>query len=247
MVESFATGIASAIAAGDGAVIVIGDLLLAAALVCLRWVTIPGDYRLVDELAEVDYSLSDSWASNLTGFGGILGTLVGTSGLVSATASPLSGSALTGLNLLFGLILLLAPLLFTTFSRLDGPSGDAAAPQYRGYVGAFLAAVMLTLWAALGEVTTSTVMLTELTSGFLSRPLGWVFLSFLLAGYLLIIIYAWRSIANVITYRSAKTGGAEKTRVTAATSGLVARQRLLAAAPQLNAGRQIEPQRWHLL
>jgi len=249
-ITSATSGSADFLASGNGALIVFGSLALAAVLVLLRWVTVPGGYRLADELAEVNYSPSTSWASSLTGLASILGTLVGTSGIIADTATPLPGPALTGLNLLFGVILLIAPLLFTTFSRLDPPDPASVAPAYRGYVGAFLGTVLLTLWATFGALATSTVLLSELASGYLTEVLQWLFIVLLVAGAALIVGYSWRSVADVITYRSAPGAGGGKTRsLVFASSRLAQRQTELAVSPRLTAtaGRQPSPQPWHLL
>src|SRR5438874_1354013 len=69
-------------------------------------------------LGEINWSFSDSWASNLTALGALLGTILAASGVIPKGASPLSTRGLAGLSLLFGFLVLLAPVLYSAFARV---------------------------------------------------------------------------------------------------------------------------------
>src|SRR5438552_3342765 len=95
--------------AHDGIAVVFGSLGLAVFVVLVRGLTLR--VSPTRTLGEINWSFSDSWASTLTAVGALLGTIVGTSGAVAENADPLSGKALVGLNLLFGFLVLLSPVL----------------------------------------------------------------------------------------------------------------------------------------
>jgi hypothetical protein len=150
-------------------------------------------------MGEVNWSFSNSWASSLTAGGAFLGTILAAS-VIPAGAVPFSPGALAGLNLLFGFIIVLAPLTFSASSRINRPATGDAGPDYVGYVSLFLVAVGLTIWATLGELATIAILLDELQSGTLSSALAWLFLALLLISVAGTGCYAWGTIEATIDY-----------------------------------------------
>src|SRR5262249_35260574 len=90
--------------------------------------------------------------------GAILGTVLSANVLPATTAVVVSPNGYTALSLLFGSLVVLAPLLFTAL-RVGKP--DPKAPQYIGRGFAFLVASSVTLWAVLGELATVGLVLYE--------------------------------------------------------------------------------------
>jgi hypothetical protein len=158
-------------------------------------------------MGEVNWSFSNSWASTMTAGGAFLGTILAAS-VIPASAVPFSAGALAGLNLLFGFIIVLAPLAFSATSRINKPASGDTGPDYAGYIGLFLVAVLLTIWATLGELATIVILLNELQSGTLSSALTWLFFVLLLISIASTCFYAWGTIEATIDYVNPPTDGA---------------------------------------
>jgi hypothetical protein len=196
-----AAEIARALATGKGALLVWASLAVASLVVTIRWFTLKAKPRLSAKLGEVNWSFTDSWATTLTALGALLGTILSTAGVLPKSTKLLSTSALGGLNLLFGLMVLVAPLLFSSFARVRSKNTDDDEPSYQGTVWAFLAACILTLWAVIGELATIFVLLQEFTIGTLSASLSWLFVALAVMGAVLLVIYSWGTIRAIIDYR----------------------------------------------
>jgi len=150
-------------------------------------------------MGEVNWSFSNSWASSMTAGGAFLGTILAAS-VIPAGAVPFSPGALAGLNLLFGFIIVLAPLTFSASTRINKPAPGDTGPDYAGYIGLFLVAAGLTVWATLGELATIAILLDELQSGTLSGALTWLFFALLLISIAGAGCYAWGTIRATIDY-----------------------------------------------
>lgn len=102
------------------------------------------------EISTPSFKFSDSWATSLTSIGALLGTVLG-AGLLPDDPIVMSKNKLVGLNILFGLLVVIAPLFYNAF-RVK--KGSGAKPIYEGKLWAFWFACLLTLWAVAGEVLT---------------------------------------------------------------------------------------------
>jgi hypothetical protein len=181
---------------GDGGRLLLLSAAIAAVFVVVRAFTYRT--RLDRPLGAVGWSFTDSWASMLTAFGALLGTLVGAD-LVGAGARPVPKNALIGLNLLFGALVLIAPLVFSAVAKTAPEGPEPEGPKYQGYVGFFLLSCFVTLWAVLGELGALVILLREST---LTRAVSSTFQVTAAIASILVLTYAWRSIKAVIEYRS---------------------------------------------
>jgi hypothetical protein len=191
------SGYTEALGSGDGALVLWGSLGVAFVTVAARWLSLYGQHNLGDRLGVVDFSFADSWATTITAVGALLGTILGTTGILPDDAAPLSNSAFAGLSLVFAMVATFAPLVFSAFQSADRPGG-AQAPTYRGYVITFLIACVLTLWAAVGEIATIVLLLSEIQSGFLTGSATWLFLVMLVVSVVAIVVYAWIRIRAIV-------------------------------------------------
>jgi hypothetical protein len=92
----------------------------------------------------------DSWASNITALGAILGTILATTGFLSDVFPGLATGAFLGMSPAYGGLLLLAPLLYTAMYKDGSP-----------IFGGALVAGWVTIWAAMGELLTTAELLTR--------------------------------------------------------------------------------------
>lgn len=145
--------------------VIYGSLLVAVILMVYRAVTV--GKRLGYRMGPVNWDFSVSWASTFTVVGAFLGTVLGESGVVPETTYYLPNAAYGGLNLMFGLIALLAPLVYAAMRSVDPPEpvADVKEPKYHGFVWTFLLSSALTLWAVLGELVTVGLLLAEIQRG----------------------------------------------------------------------------------
>lgn len=132
------------------------------------------------------WSLSDSWASTLTAAGAVLGTAVGTT-LLPDHPVILGKQTYITLNLLFGFLVLLAPLLFES---LRGASGTAKT-------WTFVLAATITLAAVLGELMTLVFFTMDIDPAVASNTLRGIFILSGLIGVAAAILYAWRKVRAI--------------------------------------------------
>ena len=132
-------------------------------------------------------------------FGALLGTLLTSGALPEQPSIPKPTYA--GLNVLFGVLVLVAPFIYTaTQSPKDvhimNPNPE---PQYQGYVVSFLVTSTLTIWAIVGELITVALLFREIEKAN-SLPIGALWLLYIavaVAGVLL-AFYVWRTIKWIL-------------------------------------------------
>jgi hypothetical protein len=117
---------------------------------------------LTTAIGDTSWDFSKSWASNITVVGAILGTVLSAKVLPTPTTVVDSPNGYTALSLLFGALVVVAPLLFTT---LRSGKPDPKGPVYTGYGWGFLLASCVTLWAVIGELATVGLVLYEAQHG----------------------------------------------------------------------------------
>lgn len=107
------------------------------------------------------WEFSKSWASNLTVVGAVLGTVLSAKVLPKRTV-VVTPDGYTALSLLFGILVVIAPFLYTAFRKgKRTPTG----PEYEGRNGVFLVASAVTIWAVCGEIGTIGLVLYEAQHG----------------------------------------------------------------------------------
>jgi hypothetical protein len=172
--------------------IIFGSLLFAGVLTLWRAVKLRG--RLGHRLATPNWDFSKSWASTFTVVGALLGTILSS---VAFPESPerFSKETLAGMNLLFGVAILVAPFLFSETERARLVMKDGASQvQAHGTVAGYLRACALTLTGVVGELVTVFFLLAELQSNGALPDEGLILLGVLLAiAWALVAVYAWKT------------------------------------------------------
>jgi hypothetical protein len=131
--------------------------------------------------ASATWSFKESWASNLTALGATLGTILGATGFISEVLPGVSLGGFVGINVLFGFMILLAPVAFVALSSSE-----------KGTYGGLFSSAALTISASLGELS---IVGTLLTRSGLSR---WWTTPPILAAVALIWAYIYRSFSDLI-------------------------------------------------
>ncbi len=145
---------------------VIAPLVLAVVLVAFVWPEARGNVGPSDHLGPANWDFSASFGSSLTVFSSLLGTILSASLLPTSTLVPADTYA--GLNLMFGVMIIAGPLIYTATQQptpVHRAGSVVQEPQYQGRVWGFLVATALTLWAVLGELVTVALVLNEIRRG----------------------------------------------------------------------------------
>jgi len=180
--------------------VIFGPMVGAAIFMTLRALTFRvANCGLTNRLGPANWDFSKSWGSNLTVVGALLGTILAAGALPDTTS--LSKQTYAGLNLLFGVLILVAPLVYTATQTPVSVNRTKTLkePQYQGYVVSFLIASAITLWATLGELATVTLLFNEIRTA-RSLPAASVGLLIAVVGVsaALLCFYAWRSLKWII-------------------------------------------------
>jgi hypothetical protein len=147
-------------------------------------------------LGNAEWSFSESWATTLTAFAALLGTTLAADLFPEVSVSgsdetePFPTGSFTMLNLFFGAVVLLAPLVYAATKERHKQG------IYVGVVWGLLVACVLTLWGVLGQLGTLMLMVVpelEKQEVFGESALIVVQLT-LLGGAVCIMIYAVRNI-----------------------------------------------------
>ncbi|WCB93838.1 hypothetical protein DSM104299_02558 [Baekduia alba] len=145
-----------------------------------------------------DLDFSTSYATKLTAVGALFGTFV-SAGVLPEDTIGLSKAAFVALNLVFGVAIVVAGLLYAGLQRpvWETVAGDASKQQRRmqGQVWSFLVSCYVTVWAVLGELLTLWLLFDELGTdqGFGGAAL-WIVRGLVLVALLVTAIYTWRRV-----------------------------------------------------
>jgi hypothetical protein len=191
----------------------IDDVLILPFIVALVLMLIRGgtlDNGFTGPVGTVDLDFSKSFATTLTAIGALLGTIL-SAGLLDDSTTGISKSGFQALNLTFGVLILVAPLVYlVTQSEIETTTGTPPNTQtvkhYQGRGWALLLASTVTLWAVLGEIVTIYLLLGQIdAAGAVSSTAITIMQGALAIGVLLAILYSWRKLRWIM---KTATGGA---------------------------------------
>lgn len=155
-----------------------GVIFLAVMLILVGWR--PGT-KLFGKLGDTvatgsSWSFSSSWLTNITALGAVLGTVLGATGFLADVLPGTDTGRFTGLSVLFGALVIAAPIIYTAASKWvfvpssggnPHPNGNGSATDTlasMGRVWGVIAAAAVTLAGVVGELGTL-VTLTNTTQG----------------------------------------------------------------------------------
>jgi hypothetical protein len=210
--------------------IIFGSLLIAAVFVAVRAATLRS--FLGHHLGQPSWEFSKSWASTFTVVGALLGTIL-SSLVLPDTPERFSKETLAGMNLIFGVAILLAPIIFSATEGLQDVT-DPAKPgvsekQPQGTVRGYLIASAVTLGAVIGQLITIFFLLSEIEAkGDLPQASLWLLLVMLAITLVLTLRYAWRTMGWTAEHR---------TKESKAPPGMTADEAAAAVGPPLESWR----------
>lgn len=170
--------------------------VIAIVLVALRYVTLLRAFPPNKRMGSAEWDFSSSWATTLTTVGAILGTIL--------SAEVLAGDkslTFVSLNLLFGVIVVVAGLVYSAFRTLElvDSETDEDEKQIQGYVGFFVIACVLTLWAVVGELLTILALLHAIDdANALSSLVLTLFAAFIWLALVCALIYTWQAMRSTL-------------------------------------------------
>jgi hypothetical protein len=115
-------------------------------------------------MGQASWDFSQSFATNITIIGSVLTAIV-TSNALPADTHIFAANTYSGLAIVFGVAVVVAPLLYngTVIRVTVSPGGQFdTADEYHGTVWGFLLAASITTWGLVGSLATSFLTLVEL-------------------------------------------------------------------------------------
>lgn len=134
------------------------------------------------------WTFRDSWATNVAAVGGVLGTVLGSSGFFNEVLPGVSAGRFTGFSLLFGALAVVAPIVYTALGRRH--QTKAGTLIMVGTVAGLLVASAATIAAVVGELTTL-ALLVHMSDA--PGPFQTICFTGLTFGGLVVLCYAVRS------------------------------------------------------
>ena len=173
--------------------VIVWPLVGAALLMLIMWLGTSPARDLTQRIGPVDWDFSASWASNITVFSALLGTIL-TAGVLPDETSSARVATYAGLNLLFGVGVLVGPFLYTALRGAVqvNKRSKTKEPQYQGWVSSFLLATIIVLWATAGEFFTMWQLFGEIrTEGSLPEAGFIAFRVLILAAATALVFLVW--------------------------------------------------------
>jgi hypothetical protein len=183
------------------AALIFAPLLLGIVLVggCVLIVDVQGPF------GPANWDYSESWATSLTLVGALLGTVLG-AGVLPDKLDLFSKAGYSGFNVLFGMLVLVAPLVYVAAQRRIKGAVDKT-PQYHGTTWAFGLASVATLWGVFGELATVGLLFREIEkAGGLGTALVLVSWAILGVIVLVAIAYSWKRMRLILESPPAAEG-----------------------------------------
>jgi hypothetical protein len=185
----------------SAAVLIFLPLLVGLVLVLARVLTV--DVRA--PFGPANWSYSESWATSLTLVGALLGTVLG-AGVLPEKLDLFSKAGYSAFNVLFGMLVLVAPLVYAAAQRRM-PDADDGTPQYQGTTWAFGWASVATLWGVFGELATVGLLFREIEKdGGLATVLVWSSWAVLGAIALVVVAYCMKRMRLILESPPAPPG-----------------------------------------
>jgi hypothetical protein len=138
------------------------------------------------------WSFKDSWATNLTAIGAVFGTVLSATGVLDELLPGFELTSFTAMNLVFGAIVVLAPLVYAALGRRETKDGTLLTRGSR--VGLFFAAAM-TLWAVYAQLFLLWVLIDHTNLGVTD---GRGLFTLFVAGWIAVGVYSVRSLSTVV-------------------------------------------------
>jgi len=176
----------------------------------IYWGLRPPEIKRPNLGSEIDpvqtWTFSGSWASNITALGAILGTVLAATGFLTDVIPGISTGMFVAMSLLFGFLVLVAPVIFTAmYNRAGKPS----------YVG-LLTAATFTLWAAIGELASAAQLTARAGLSSSLQLVPWIVV------ILLIVVLGAYTRTSIVQVLHRKSKAASKARATAAAKAKAA-------------------------
>lgn len=175
-------------------VVIFAPLVVAALLIIFAWLSLSADQpNLRTRLGPIDWDFSKSFASNVTVFSAVLGTILA-AGVLPQDLPADRVATYAALNLLFGIAVIAGPFLYTACQRPKPVNrrGPIKEVQYQGYVWTFLVASIVTVWATAGEFATIARLFSDIRTGGSLPEAGLIaFVVLIVIGGLALVLLIW--------------------------------------------------------
>ncbi|OLC65705.1 MAG: hypothetical protein AUG06_10935 [Actinobacteria bacterium 13_1_20CM_2_65_11] len=162
----------------------------------------PAGWKANWPVGPANWDFAKSWGTNVAIFGSLIGTFFQNQIVANPVFVPVPGYPL--LSVLFALLALVAPAAFLALSQVNPVKNKGALEiQSQGSARGFLVAMLLTLWAALGQLATLGALTFEVMNSGKSSVATVVLAIILSAAAVTVVAYAWRTAKPLLMHQKA--------------------------------------------
>ena len=177
---------------------------IAIVVVGSRYLLLLSEFPPTRRMGSAELDLSSSWATTLTTVGAVLGTVLSTELLKGDERLTFVSQ-----NILFGVIVVFAGLVYSAVRNpvtVDSEI-EEEEKENQGYVGVFVIACALTLWAVAGELLTILTLLRAIADpNTSSSPVPTVFATLMLLALVCFVKYTWQTMKSTLEALPPGTG-----------------------------------------
>jgi hypothetical protein len=181
-------------------VIVFLPLLVAAVEVVAAAVAV--GLPVTSRVGPPNWDYSKSWATNIAILDAVLGTFL--SSKIVPNPKFVGAVSYLLLSAFFAVVVAVGPLVFRALSRESRVLTASGTPdiQYQGTVYGFLLAALLTLWAALGQLTTLGWITAEVVAASSQYPVTLPMLAILAVAAIATLWFAWSTFGPLLQHQA---------------------------------------------
>ena len=183
--------------------IVVGSFLVSLYVVVLC--PKPTGWKADWPVGPANWDFAKSWGTNVAIFGTLIGTFFQNQIVPNPVYVPSPGYPL--MSILFALLALVAPAAFLVLSQVSPVMTRGSHEiQSQGTARGFLIAMLLTLWAALGQLATLGALTLEVMNSGQGSTVTVVLEIVLVAAAVAVATYAWRTAKPLLIHQKTISG-----------------------------------------
>ncbi|MER6099918.1 hypothetical protein ABT154_29485 [Streptomyces sp. NPDC001728] len=155
---------------------------------------------------DVPWAAKDSWVTNITALGALLGTFLAATGVIQEWLPGISLSRFLTMNLLFGGLILIAPVVYSASCTypLEADSGDPRRLKPTGHGWGIVASAFVTVFGVFGQLSMILAMSIASTAELSAK---WLVSVALVLSAAAVGLYAVLFVRGTLAASAPRTGG----------------------------------------
>ncbi|MEV5972224.1 hypothetical protein [Streptomyces sp. NPDC051921] len=169
------------------------------------WAEVAPKWRSKRLPIDVPWGAKDSWVTNITALGALLGTVLAATGVIQEWLPGISLSRFLTMNLLFGGLILIAPVIYSASCtyRLETDTGGSRRLRATGHGWGIVASAFVTVLGVFGQLSMVLAMAVASTAGLSAK---WLIGAALVLSAAVVGLYAVLFVRGTLAAADSRSG-----------------------------------------